>query len=124
MPAYRLIGVQATTAAPARRRTRRSSAASTSWTCSSGAFAEAVGSAAARLVTVIGDAGVGKTRLIARLHPAQGPSEATVLRGRCLAYGDGITFWPLAEIVRAAAEIARGRPAARPPGRRSRPARG
>ena len=31
--------------------------------------------------------------------------EATVLRGRCLSYGDGITFWPLAEVLRQAAGI-------------------
>ena len=31
--------------------------------------------------------------------------EATVLRGRCLSYGDGITFWPLAEVLRQAAGV-------------------
>jgi class 3 adenylate cyclase/tetratricopeptide (TPR) repeat protein len=58
----------------------------------------------ARLVTVIGDAGVGKTRLIADFV-RRVSSEATVLRGRCLAYGEGITFWPLVEVVRSAARI-------------------
>ncbi|HET8664586.1 MAG TPA: AAA family ATPase [Nocardioides sp.] len=58
-----------------------------------------------RLVTVTGEAGVGKSRLIADF--VEGASgEVEVLRGRCLAYGDGITFWPLVEIVRSAAEIA------------------
>src|SRR5439155_4923737 len=51
-----------------------------------------------------GDAGVGKTRLIADFVAAAS-TEAMVLRGRCLAYGDGITFWPLIEIVRSAAQI-------------------
>jgi tetratricopeptide (TPR) repeat protein len=56
-------------------------------------------------VTIVGDAGVGKTRLIADFIRRVG-DDAVVLRGRCLAYGDGITFWPLLEIVRAAARIA------------------
>src|SRR3990172_4140336 len=73
-----------------------------------GRLAEALAVAAeghrARLVTVIGDAGVGKSRLIRQfaLDPGR---EAMVYRGRCLPYGDGITFWPLAEVVREAAEI-------------------
>ena len=58
-----------------------------------------------RLVTVIGEAGVGKSRLIDEfIRSVEG--EASVLRGRCLPYGDGITFWPLAEAVRHAADIA------------------
>ena len=49
---------------------------------------------AVRLVTVIGDAGVGKSRLMHEVVRAIAAG-AAVLRGRCLAYGDGITFWPL-----------------------------
>jgi tetratricopeptide (TPR) repeat protein len=52
-----------------------------------------------RLVTVIGPAGVGKTRLVSELV-ADAASHATVAAGRCLAYGDGITFWPLTELMR------------------------
>jgi DNA-binding SARP family transcriptional activator len=54
------------------------------------------------LVTVTGEAGLGKTRLV---HEIAGrlSGEADVLTGRCLAYGEGITFWPLREIVRQAA---------------------
>src|SRR6185295_2172404 len=57
-----------------------------------------------RLVTVLGDAGVGKTRLLEELDARASP-EARVLRGRCLSYGRGITFWPLVEMVREAAGI-------------------
>jgi len=57
-----------------------------------------------RLVTVVGDAGVGKSRLIKEFSSRAGEA-ARVLRGRCLPYGDGITFWPLAEVVRDAAGI-------------------
>ncbi|HEV8545125.1 MAG TPA: AAA family ATPase [Candidatus Limnocylindrales bacterium] len=71
----------------------------------SGAFAQVASKSVGRLVAVIGDAGVGKTRLIADFL-ARVAGQATILRGRCLAYGDGITFWPLLEVVRAAARIA------------------
>ena len=80
------------------------------------ALARVESDAASGLVTVVGDAGVGKTRLVGDFLDGVSGG-ATVLRGRCLAYGDGITFWPLVEVVRAAArigeddtaEIARGR---------------
>lgn len=59
---------------------------------------------AARLVTIIGDAGIGKSRLAYEVMTRAGP-QARVLRGRCLPYGDGITFWPLREMASAAADI-------------------
>src|SRR6185436_20941082 len=49
------------------------------------------------LVTVTGDAGVGKSRVVAEALAAV---EARVLRGRCLPYGDGITYWPVVEVVK------------------------
>ncbi len=52
-----------------------------------------------RLVTVVGTAGVGKTRLSSELAAEVG-TYATVLSGRCLPYGNGITFWPLVELLR------------------------
>jgi class 3 adenylate cyclase/tetratricopeptide (TPR) repeat protein len=56
------------------------------------------------LFTVLGSAGVGKSRLVEEaLAGIEGP--ARVLTGRCLAYGEGITFWPVGEIVREAAGI-------------------
>src|SRR5262249_42533119 len=67
-------------------------------------FEEAVSERSARLVTVVGDAGAGKSRLNDEfLHSVAG--DAAVLRGRCLSYGEGITFWPLLECVRQAAAI-------------------
>jgi predicted ATPase len=53
----------------------------------------------AALVTIFGSAGVGKSRLVAELVEAIGPER--VRRGRCLPYGEGITFWPVVEILRA-----------------------
>lgn len=68
------------------------------------AFRQAVAEPRCRLVTVVADAGVGKSRLAEEVA-RRGRAEALVLRGRCLAYGEGITFWPLVEIVRSAASI-------------------
>src|SRR5256712_1343171 len=59
------------------------------------------------LVTILGPAGVGKSRLVREFiesiktrHP-----HARVLRGRCLAAGQGITYWALGEILREACDI-------------------
>jgi predicted ATPase/class 3 adenylate cyclase len=60
-----------------------------------------------QLVTIVGQAGVGKSRLIQEFLLAVG-SDVRTLRGRCLPYGEGITFWPFAEIVRQAAGIDQG----------------
>ncbi len=49
------------------------------------------------LVTIIGDAGVGKSRLVAEVLASV---EATVVRGRCLPYGEGITYWPVVEVLK------------------------
>jgi class 3 adenylate cyclase len=48
------------------------------------------------LLTLLGEAGVGKSRLVGELLTGIG-DQATVLCGRCLHYGEGITFWPLVE---------------------------
>ncbi len=69
------------------------------------AFQAAVTEGAPRMVTVLGTAGVGKSRLV-REFAASLRDRATVVRGRCLSYGDGITYWPIVEIVRAVAGIA------------------
>src|SRR6266542_2827969 len=59
------------------------------------------------LVTIHGDAGVGKSRLTAEFVDAAGersPS-TSVVRGRCLPYGEGVTYWPLAEILKGYAGV-------------------
>ena len=48
------------------------------------------------LFTIVAEAGVGKTRLVAE---AVAHMEARVVRGRCLPYGEGITYWPVTEAV-------------------------
>jgi class 3 adenylate cyclase/tetratricopeptide (TPR) repeat protein len=69
------------------------------------AFDRAATEPSCRLVTIIGPPGVGKSRLAAEFT-AWLEGRATVLRGRCLPYGDGITYWPVAEVLRDAAAIA------------------
>jgi class 3 adenylate cyclase/tetratricopeptide (TPR) repeat protein len=96
LDAYRLLGVRAEiparaersrTAMVGRQRERRQLL---------DAFQQAVADRNCQLVTVLGAAGVGKSRLVAEvLQTIDGA--ATVAAGRCLPYGDGLTWWPLAE---------------------------
>src|SRR6266545_5146072 len=51
------------------------------------------------LVTILGPAGIGKSRLAREFVSTMKP-DALVLRARCLPYGDGITFWPVADLVK------------------------
>ena len=74
------------------------------------AFGRCVRERACHLFTVLGSAGVGKSRLLAEaLASIDG---ATVLTGACLPYGEGITFWPVLQIVRQATGIVEGDPPA------------
>lgn len=69
------------------------------------AFAQAVADRSCQLFTVLGAAGVGKSRLLEEFLLRV---DAHVCRGRCLPYGEGITFWPVLEIVREAVAIEDG----------------
>ena len=57
------------------------------------------------LVTVVGDPGVGKSRLVAE---ALAQIDARVVRGHCLSYGEGITYFPVVEVVRQLAALPSG----------------
>ena len=98
VPAYRLVGVREDT-----ERQRRLDAPMVGRDAEleqlENALADAVESRRCRLVTVVGEAGVGKSRLIDEFVRSV-EARATFVRGRCLPYGDGITYWPLAEAVR------------------------
>jgi DNA-binding SARP family transcriptional activator len=65
-------------------------------------FDDVVRTGTASLCAVLGPAGIGKSRLSEELEAALG-DRATVLSGRCLSYGEGITFWPFVQLVREAA---------------------
>ena len=57
-----------------------------------------------RLLTIVGEAGVGKSRLVEEFL-SQVVTRARAVRGTCLSYGDGITYWAVAQIVRELAGI-------------------
>jgi class 3 adenylate cyclase/tetratricopeptide (TPR) repeat protein len=57
------------------------------------------------LFTLLGSAGVGKSRLVQEFVST--PGRARVLRGRCLSYGEGVTYFPLLELVQEAAGVER-----------------
>jgi class 3 adenylate cyclase len=73
------------------------------------AFVGAVAGRVCRLVSVVGSPGVGKTRLIREFSTALG-GEALVVAGHCEPTGEGITFLPVAEILRAVAGIGEADP--------------
>src|SRR6266516_4787726 len=61
------------------------------------------------VTTLVGDAGIGKSRLVAELAAAV-EGEAAIHWSSCLSYGEGITYWPVAEIVKEAAGILQSDP--------------
>jgi class 3 adenylate cyclase/tetratricopeptide (TPR) repeat protein len=67
------------------------------------AFDLAIDDQACLLFTIVAPAGVGKSRLVEEF--LDGLSDATVLRGRCLPYGEGITYFPVLEVVKQAAGL-------------------
>jgi class 3 adenylate cyclase/tetratricopeptide (TPR) repeat protein len=68
-------------------------------------FERAAAEGTCHLVSVLGSAGVGKSRLVDEFVAGLG-DQATVLRGHCPAFGDSVTMWPMVEVVRQAAGIA------------------
>jgi class 3 adenylate cyclase/tetratricopeptide (TPR) repeat protein len=70
-------------------------------------FARAVRERSVQVVTLVGEPGVGKTRLVREFSGwAKTPDETVTWRyGRCLPYGEGITFWALGEVVKSQAGI-------------------
>jgi predicted ATPase/class 3 adenylate cyclase len=61
--------------------------------------------ASCRLVSIVAPAGVGKSRLV-REFVQRIRGRARVTRGHCLPYGEGVTYWPIAEVVRDLAGLA------------------
>jgi class 3 adenylate cyclase/tetratricopeptide (TPR) repeat protein len=72
-----------------------------------GTFERAAQQRSVQLVTIVGEPGVGKSRLVAELfvYLKAKPELTRWRQGRCLPYGEGITFWALGEIVKAEAGI-------------------
>ena len=61
------------------------------------AYEQAERNRSCQLFTILGSAGVGKSRLAAEFQESV---DATVVQGRCLPYGEGITYWPVIEVIR------------------------
>jgi class 3 adenylate cyclase/tetratricopeptide (TPR) repeat protein len=72
-------------------------------------FERAVRNRGAQLVTVFGELGIGKTRLVTEF--TDGLERATILSGRTLPYGEGVTYWPLTSMIKASAGITDDDPA-------------
>jgi class 3 adenylate cyclase len=102
--AYRLLSVTAGAGAHARRLDAPLVGRDDELARLAQAFRQAVKDRSCSLFTLLGAAGVGKSRLVAEFLAALS-TEALVLKGHCVPYGEGITYWPLAEVVRAAAGI-------------------
>jgi class 3 adenylate cyclase/tetratricopeptide (TPR) repeat protein len=68
-------------------------------------LARTVSEGTPNLVTVIGPPGIGKSRLSLEIARSVAEGATRIVRGRCLPYGDGLTYWPLAEILKTDAAI-------------------
>ena len=99
MPAFRLVSVLE---APERSHASRFVGRERELAQIMEAWAHVQEDARCELVTVMGDAGVGKSRLVTE---ALSGIEAHVVRARCLPYGEGITYWPVVEVVKQLAEL-------------------
>ncbi len=94
VPAYRLVSLLD---APERSHGSRFVGRQPELEQISDAWVRAVAEQQCALITIVGDAGVGKSRLVAE---ALSVIDASVVRGRCLPYGEGITYWPVIEVVK------------------------
>jgi class 3 adenylate cyclase/tetratricopeptide (TPR) repeat protein len=95
LAAYRLVAVA--DEAPARRHGARMIGRERQRELLEGAFANVASDRSCHLFTILGTAGVGKSRLAQEFLSAV---DATVVRGRCLSYGEGISYWPVTEVVK------------------------
>jgi class 3 adenylate cyclase len=104
VPAFRLVTVSDATEGFERRQDAPMVGREREMATLTSAFQRAVEEASCRMATVVADAGVGKSRLVREFTESLA-ERANVVRGRCLPYGEGITFWPLLEAAREAAII-------------------
>jgi class 3 adenylate cyclase/tetratricopeptide (TPR) repeat protein len=94
VPAFRLLGARA---AVERRHDTTFVGRERELALIAEAWGRALADQRCELVTIVGDAGLGKSRLTAEVL---GSIEARIVRGRCLPYGVGITYWPVVEVVK------------------------
>jgi class 3 adenylate cyclase/tetratricopeptide (TPR) repeat protein len=94
VPAYRLLRARD---APERRRETPFVGRERELRAVRAAWARVQADDRCEMLTLVGDAGVGKSRLAAELLASV---DARVVRGRCLPYGEGITYWPVVEVLK------------------------
>jgi class 3 adenylate cyclase/tetratricopeptide (TPR) repeat protein len=94
VPAWRLLAI---TSEPTRRHETPMVGRERELQALRDAFARARHDRSCQLFTVLGAAGVGKSRLA---YEFLKHLDATVVRGRCLSYGEGITYWPVIEVLK------------------------
>ena len=94
VPAFRLLSVHE---APARRHEVRFVGRERELALIQEAWQRALAEQGCEPVTIVGEAGVGKSRLVAE---ALASVDARVVQGRCLPYGEGITYWPVVEVIK------------------------
>ena len=107
VPAYRLVTVLADVAGHERHLDSPMVGRGKELEMLERALERAITERTSHLFTLLGAAGVGKSRLVSEFLEGSVDS-ATILRGRCLSYGEGITFFPLAEVIHQAADILEG----------------
>ncbi len=107
LPAYRLVDVAEHAPSMPRRLDSPLIGREVELQRATTAFETVVRERACHLLRILGAAGAGKSRLAAEVI-SRVETRATVWYGRCLSYGEGITFWPLVEIVRGAAGVVDG----------------
>ena len=94
VPAYRLVAIRDS---PERRHETQFVGRNNELETLRRAWQRAMDEQRCELVTVIGEAGVGKSRLTMEFL---GAVDARVVRGRCVPYGEGITYWPVIEVLK------------------------
>jgi class 3 adenylate cyclase/tetratricopeptide (TPR) repeat protein len=104
VPAFRLLAVSADTPGHERHLDSPMVGRAKELSMLEHALERAVTDRTSHLFTLMGPAGVGKSRLVAEFLGGSA-ADAMFLRGRCLSYGEGITFFPLADVVHQAAGI-------------------
>jgi class 3 adenylate cyclase/tetratricopeptide (TPR) repeat protein len=95
LAAYRLVSVRSE--APGRRHEAPMIGRERQRELLEGAFANVLNDRSCNLFTILGAAGVGKSRLAQEFLAGV---DATVVSGRCLSYGEGISYWPVTEVVK------------------------
>ncbi|HEY6469012.1 MAG TPA: adenylate/guanylate cyclase domain-containing protein [Candidatus Dormibacteraeota bacterium] len=97
LAAYRVLGIDTDAHAISRRAETGLVGRATPLRMLRDAFTNVIDGQSCSLFTILGAAGVGKSRLTAEFLSSV---DATILRGRCLSYGEGITYWPVITIVK------------------------